>query len=130
MHLVRCIGGKGIVFVGIELEGPPEVVAPLPGTTRSLPTWYWYILPHELDGYLIRMFFGLAGVDARLVKKISLVGDPGDTRFGEVIERYSPEAKYNWTETSQLYTNKFLFYPEQFPQCRGYSSSRVPYTSN
>jgi hypothetical protein len=98
------VGSVGMSHIWIELEGPPEVVAPLPGTTRSLPTWYWYILPHELDGYLIRMFFGLAGVDARLVKKISLVGDPGDTRVGEVIERYSPEAKYNWTETSQLYT--------------------------
>jgi hypothetical protein len=60
-------------------------------------------LPHELDGYLIRMFFGLAGVDARLVRKISLGGDPGKTRSGEVIEGYSSEAKYNWTESIQLY---------------------------
>jgi hypothetical protein len=89
--------------IWIELEGPPEVVVPLPGTTRSLPTWYWYILPHELDGYLVRALFGLAGVDARLVTKISLGGDPGLARSGEVIEKHSHDAKYTWTETSQLY---------------------------
>jgi hypothetical protein len=100
---VLNVGSVGMSHIWIELEGPYEVVTPLPGTTRSLPTWYWYILPHQLDGYLVRMLFGLAGVDSRLVKKVSLGGNPGGTRSGEVIERYSPETKYNWTETSQLY---------------------------
>ena len=30
-------------------------------------------------------------------------GDPNGVRSGEVIEGDSPEAKYNWTETSQIY---------------------------
>lgn len=98
------MGSVGMSHIWIELDGPLEMVDPLPETTRSLPTWYWYILPHELDCYLVRMFFGLAGVDARLVRRISLGGDPGNTRSGEVIEGYSSEAKYSWTETSQLYT--------------------------
>jgi hypothetical protein len=97
------VGSVGMSHIWIELDGPPEIIDPLPGTTRSLPTWYWYILPHELDGYLVRMLFGLAGVDARLVRKISLGGDPGIIRSGEVEEGSSHEAKYNWTETSQLY---------------------------
>lgn len=97
------VGSVGMSHIWIELEGPPEVIHPLPGTSRSLPTWYWYILPHELDGSLIRLLFGLAGVDARLVKKISLGGDPGVTRSGEVIEGNSPASGYTWTETSQLY---------------------------
>ena len=97
------MGSVGMSHIWIELDGPLEIVDPLPETTRSLPTWYWYILPHELDGYLIRMFFGLAGVDARLVRRISLGGDPGKIRSGEVIEGYSSEAKYNWTESIQLY---------------------------
>jgi hypothetical protein len=97
------MGSVGMSHIWIELDGPLEIVDPLPETTRSLPTWYWYILPHELDGYLVRMFFGLAGVDARLVRRISLGGDPGKIRSGEVIEGYSSEAKYNWTESNQLY---------------------------
>jgi len=97
------VGSVGMCHIWIELEGPSELVTPLPGTTRSLPTWYWYIMPHQLDGYLVRMLFGFAGVAAQLVKKVSLGGAPGGTRSGEVIERYSPEAKYNWTEKSQLY---------------------------
>lgn len=97
------VGPVGMSHIWIELYGPPEFVTPLRGTTRSLPTWYWYILPHQLDGYLVRTLFGLAGVDAQLVTEISLGGDPGITRFGEVIEGPSQEAKYNWTETSQLY---------------------------
>jgi len=98
------IGSVGMSHIWIELDGPHELVAPLPETTRSLPTWYWYILPHELDGYMIRTLFGLAGVDARLVKKISLGGNPGITRSGEVVGGSSLETKYNWTETSQLYS--------------------------
>jgi len=97
------MGSVGMSHIWIELEGPYEVVTPLTGTLRSLPTWYWYILPHQLDSYLAHMLFGLAGVDSQLVKKVSLGGDPGGIRSGEVIEGHSPEAKYYWTETSQLY---------------------------
>jgi hypothetical protein len=41
------VGSVGMSHIWIELEGPYEVVTPLPGTTRALPTWYWYILPHQ-----------------------------------------------------------------------------------
>src|SRR4030067_1437434 len=94
LNYVLNVGSVGMSHIWIELEGPYEVVTPLPGTPRSLPTWYWYILPHQLDGYLAHLLFGLAGVDSQLVKKVSLGGDPGDTRSGEGIEGYSPEAKH------------------------------------
>jgi hypothetical protein len=97
------IGSVNMSHVWIELEGQHEVLAPLPGTSRSLPTWYWYILPHQTDKLTPRMFFGLAGVSSQLVNKILLGGEPGGSRSGEVIERHSPEAKYYWTETSKLY---------------------------
>jgi hypothetical protein len=97
------VGPVGMCHVWIEVEGPPEVVTPLPGITRSLPTRYWFIAPHQLDNLLARVLFGLVGVDAQSVEKVSLGGDPGGTRSGEVIETDSPEAKYTWTETSQLY---------------------------
>jgi hypothetical protein len=49
------------------------------------------------------LLFGLVGVSSQLVKKVSVGGDPDGTRSGEVIEGDSPDAKYSWTETSQLY---------------------------
>jgi len=97
------VGSVGMSHIWIEVEGPTEVVTPLPGTTRSLPTWYWYILPHQLDNPLASMLFRLVGVDARSVSKVSLGGEPDGTRSGEVLESANPQAKYNWTETSQLY---------------------------
>ena len=97
------VGSVGMSHIWIELEGPHEVVTPLPGTPRSLPTRYWYILPHLLDSYLAHMLFELAGVDSLLIKKVSFNGATDGTRTGEVIEKNSPEAKHYWTETSQLY---------------------------
>lgn len=38
------MGSVGMSHIWIELEGANEVVTPLPGTSRSLPTRYWYIL--------------------------------------------------------------------------------------
>ncbi len=97
------VGSVGMSHIWIELDGPQEILTPLPGTSKSLPTWYWYIMPHQLDDRWARMLFGLVGVPAQKVRKVSLGGDPGDTRKGEVIEGDSPSAKYNWIETSELY---------------------------
>ncbi len=97
------VGPVGMSHVWIELEGPQEVVTPLPETTRSLPTRYWFIMPHQLDNRLAQVLFGLVGVDAQLVEKASVGGDPGGARYGEVVETGSPETGYTWTETSQLY---------------------------
>jgi len=98
------VGPVGMSHVWIELEGPEEVVTPLPETTGSLPTRYWFIMPHQLDNRLARVLFGLVGVDAQLVEKVSLGGEPGGARHGEVIEGGSRQAEYTWTETSQLYS--------------------------
>jgi len=97
------VGSVGMSHIWIELDGPPEVVSPLPGTTRSLPTRYWYILPHQLDGLSARMLFGLVGVSSQLVKKVSVGGEPLSTRTGEVIEGASSLTRYDWTETCKLY---------------------------
>jgi hypothetical protein len=103
LDYILNVGSVGMSHVWIELEGPYEEATPLPGTTRSLPTWYWYILPHQLDSMLVRILFGLVGVAAQSVSKVSLGGDAGGSRAGEVIEGDAPDAKYSWTETSQLY---------------------------
>jgi hypothetical protein len=98
------IGHVIMSHIWIELEGPYELIQPLPGTTRTLPTWYWYILPHQVDKGLARTFFAMAGVSVQKVEKISLSGKPGSIRYGEVIEKRSGEEKYTWAEKSQSYT--------------------------
>lgn len=101
LDTVLNMGSVRLSHIWIELEGPHELVEPLEGTTRSLPTWYWYILPHQTDGRLVRALFGVAGAPAQLVRRISLGGSPGGSRSGEVIE--SDGAAYRWTEVSELY---------------------------
>lgn len=97
------IGSVGMSHVWIEVEGPHEEVALLPGTSRALSTKYWYILPHQLDSQWAHLFFGFAGIDSQLVETISFGPDPGGTRPGEVIEEPALEAKYGWTEISKLH---------------------------
>lgn len=88
--------------VWIEIAGPNEVGPPLPDTTGSLPTRYWYILPHQTDRTLAHISFKIAGIDSQLVKEISQGGKPGGVRQGRVIEKKSP-VMYTWTETSKLW---------------------------
>ena len=61
-------------------------------------------MPHQVDKAIARTFFELAGVSSKLVEKISLGGEPGGPRYGEVIEKNSTGDKYTWTENSQLYS--------------------------
>jgi hypothetical protein len=102
-HVIN-IRPVGMSHIWIEIEGPQEYVDPLPGTTRSLPTRYWHILPHQLDNRLARLLFGLVGVDAEYVGEISIGGDPISTRSGEVIETSSAESNYYWTESILPYS--------------------------
>jgi len=74
LDYILNVGSVGMSHVWIELEGTLEVVSPLPGTSRSLPTWYWYILPHQLNDRWTRLLFGLVGVAAQSVRKVTLGG--------------------------------------------------------
>lgn len=100
---VLDVGPVAMSHIWIELEGPEEFVPPLSGTTRSLPTRYWYILPHQLDSRVVRALFGLVGVSAQSVRRVSLGGGAGTTRHGEVLEGPSADASYRWMEVSTLY---------------------------
>jgi hypothetical protein len=95
------VGYVGMSHLWIEVDGPEEFVTPLPGTTRSLPTRYWHILPHQLDSRIAATLFRLVGVSAQTIRTVSLGGKPGGTRSGYVIE--GQDASYSWTETSSLY---------------------------
>lgn len=113
------IGSVRLAHAWIELAGPEEVLPALPGTSRTLPTWYWYIVPHQMDRRLAVGLFKAVGVPAQHVGQITLGGDPGGTRSGAVVERHVPDMGYQWTETSVLYpapdiiTGSHRFYWQQ-----------------
>ena len=102
LDYVLNVGSVGMSHVWIELEGPSEMVPPLPGTNRSLPTWYWYIMPHQTDNRWASALISSAGVSTQDVKEVSL-GEPSETRSGQVVEKGSFERGYNWKETAKLY---------------------------
>jgi hypothetical protein len=101
--------------IWIEIEGQEEVGAPLPDTTESLPTAYYYILPHQMESRLAHIALTLTGIDSQSVKEITLGERTGDQRFGQIIEK-APSVKYQWTETSQIWkipkvvTGRRIFY--------------------
>jgi hypothetical protein len=97
------VGSVGMSHIWIELDGPHEVLDPLPGTSRTLPTWYWYILPHQLEKPLAHIMFQLAGVASQKVQKVDLGGEPSEYRYGEVVEESSGSG-YTWEEKSSLYS--------------------------
>lgn len=96
-----------MAHVWIEIEGPEEVGPVLPGTTKSLPTAYYYILPHQVESKLAHTSLALAGIDSQLVGKISLGHRANDQRIGSVLEK-EPSVGYQWTEASQLRPNQGL----------------------
>ncbi len=102
----------------IEIVGPQETGPVLPGTSASLPTRYYYALPHQIDNALAWFALRLVGIDVMKVKRISLGGDPGGTRHGMVIESDQPNGKYTWEEKSTLWpspnvvTGRRWFYRE------------------
>ena len=72
--------------IWIELNGPDEIGPALPGTESSLPTSYYYALPHQIDNKLAVLAFRLAGIDVQLVKRIEVSGKPGDHHSVRVID--------------------------------------------
>jgi hypothetical protein len=107
-----------LAHLWIELDGPDETGPPLAGTSGSLPTTYWYALPHQTDDRLARVAFGLAGIDIQLVRSISLIGDRDGIREGTVAEREHRATWYRWTTSGsrwpipRLVTGRRWFYRE------------------
>ena len=84
----------------IEVTGPEEAGAVLPGTLRSLPTAYYYATPHQTDSILGHVALTLVGIAIERVDEIALGGAPGDARTGQVTESRA-SVGYRWTDTSR-----------------------------
>ena len=90
--------------IWIELDGPQEIGPPLPGTASSLPTSYYYALPHQIDNRLAVLAFKLAGIDVHLVRKIDLQGNFGVHQIVRVTEGDNPTTGYSWEFTPDMWS--------------------------
>lgn len=88
----------------IELDGPQEVGPPLPETVSSLPTSYYYALPHQIDNRLAVLAFKLAGIDVQQVSQIDLPGNFGERQKVRVTERGNPATGYSWEFTPDMWS--------------------------
>lgn len=89
----------------IELEGPEEIGPPLAGTTSSLPTSYWYALPHQIESRVAASAFRVAGIDIQRVARINIGGEHGSPRRGEVVEDAPADRRYSWEEATRLWSS-------------------------
>ena len=89
--------------IWIELNGPNEIGPALPGTESSLPTSYYYALPHQIDNKLAVLAFRLAGIDVQQVKRIEVSGKPGESHSVRVVERENPAIGYSWEGSGDLW---------------------------
>ena len=96
-----------MAHIWIEIDGPEEIGPILSGTTKSLPTEYYYILPHQVESKLAYASLHLAGIGSHLVSEISIGDRTDDQRHGRVLEK-APSMGYQWTETSHLRPNQGL----------------------
>lgn len=105
-----------MAHIWLELVGPSEVGQALSGTEASLPTCYYYALPHQIDNEIAVFAFRLAGIDVQLVQRIEVTGRPGDHRCLRVIEQGNPAIGYSWEvfgnlwEHSKTLTGRRWFY--------------------
>lgn len=90
--------------IWIELNGPNEIGPALPGTESSLPTSYYYALPHQIDNKLAVLAFRLVGIDVQQVVRIEVSGDPGDYQSVRVVERENPAIGYSWEAKGDLWS--------------------------
>jgi hypothetical protein len=121
----RCVLDKVLTIrpmrmahLWLELDGPEEIGPALPGTSASLPTSYWYAMPHQMESRLAALSFRAVGIDIRRVARISAGGAAGSDRHGEVLEDSRSRAGYDWEETTPLWpapeilTGRRWFYRE------------------
>ncbi len=87
----------------IELSGPEEVGPALAGTSASLPTSYWYAVPHQMESRPAALAFRAAGIDIQRVAHISIGGEPGARREGQIVECDTPGCGCSWEDCTPLW---------------------------
>jgi hypothetical protein len=78
----------------VRIDGPLEILS-VPGTSRTVPTYYWYMLDDPTTSIDLRGRMHEAGIASSKIESIELGLDTNGVRTGGVVERYRPGADGN-----------------------------------
>jgi hypothetical protein len=88
----------------IRIDGPHEIL-PVPGTSHTVPTYYWYMLDDPTTNLDLRRKLREAGITSSKIESIELGFDTDGVRTGGVVEAYTPRAKneisYSFVENNR-----------------------------
>lgn len=87
----------------IEITGPEEFGPTVSGTSASLPTSYYYAMPHQIEGRLAALAFRMGGIDIQRVARIAIGGKPGEIRDGQIIEDHTVGCGCSWQDHTPLW---------------------------
>ena len=76
----------------VRIAGPHEIL-PVPGTSRTAPTYYWYMLDDPTTSLDLRRKLREAGVTSSKIESIELGFDINGVRTGGVVEKITPGTK-------------------------------------
>ncbi len=88
----------------VRIDGPLEIL-PVPGTSRTVPTYYWYMLDDPTTSIDLRRRLREAGITSSKIESIELGFDVNGVRTGGVVEKSAPGAKndinYSFVENNR-----------------------------
>ena len=88
----------------VRIDGPHEIL-PVPDTSRTLPTYYWYMLDDPTTSISLRRSLREAGISSSKIDSIELGFDINGVRTGGVVEKVTPGAKevvsYSFVENNR-----------------------------
>jgi len=88
----------------VRIDGPLEIL-PIPGTSRTVPTYYWYMLDDPTTNIDLRRRLREAGVTSSKIESIELGFDKNGVRTGGVVEKNAPGEKndisYSFVENNR-----------------------------
>ena len=76
----------------VRIDGPHEIL-PVPDTSRTVPTYYWYMLDDPTTSISLRRRLREAGISSSKIDSIELGFDINGVRTGGVVEKVTPGAK-------------------------------------
>ena len=78
----------------VRIDGPLETL-PVAGTSRTVPTYYWYMLNDPTTSIDLRRKLREAGITSSTIESIELGFDTDGVRKGEVVEKNIPGTRDN-----------------------------------
>ena len=100
----RQLAPLKMVHHWVRIDGPNEIL-PVPGTSRTAPTYYWYMLDDPTTSLDLRRRLREAGVTSSKIDSIELGFDISGVRTGGVVEKITQGVKddisYSFVENNR-----------------------------